>query len=116
MVRLWPCLDCGLTRGRRRVSVRVPSFCRLKGKPGARLSPRYVGAEMMRLAAKAGIEHRVHPHALRHTMAVESVREGIAVPKISRQLGHASVATTQIYIDHLHPAEVVDAYRGRSWG
>jgi len=48
-------------------------------------------------------------------MAVESWREGIPVPKISKQLGHASIATTQIYLDHLFPGEVVEAYRARKW-
>jgi integrase/recombinase XerD len=91
-------------------------FCRLRGQPGAPLSARYVGAQMVRLAEMAGVAHRVHPHGLRHTMAVESVREGVPVPKISRQLGHATVATTQTYIDHLYPAEVIDVYRARSWG
>lgn len=92
-----------------------PLFCRLRGQPGERLSARYVGAQLARLAGKAGIDHRVHPHGLRHTMAVESVREGVPVTRISRQLGHSSIATTAIYLDHLFPAEAVAAYRARSW-
>jgi site-specific recombinase XerD len=92
-----------------------PLFCRLRGEPGAPLSTRYVRAMIARLAARAGVVHRVSPHSLRHTMAVESVREGIPVPRISKQLGHSSIATTAIYLDHLHPAEVVDAYSARSW-
>lgn len=92
-----------------------PLFCRVRLQPGAPLSARYVGAQMARLAGKAAIDHRVHPHGLRHTMAVESVREGVPVTKISRQLGHASIATTAIYLDHLFPAEAVAAYRARVW-
>jgi integrase/recombinase XerD len=92
-----------------------PLFCRLRGEPGAPLSTRYVRAMIARLAVKAGVVHRVHPHSLRHTMAVESVREGIPVPRISKQLGHSSIATTAIYLDHLHPAEVVDTYGARTW-
>ena len=90
-------------------------FCRLRGQPGAPLSPWYVRAEMARLTARAGIGKRARPHGLRHTMASEWVREGVPVTKISRQLGHASIATTQIYVDHLHPAEVVAVGRARSW-
>ena len=41
-------------------------------------------------------------------MAVELSGEGWSVPLISRQLGHSSIATTQTYLDHLHPAEVID--------
>ncbi len=90
-------------------------FCRLRCGPGAPLSSRYVRAEIGRLAARAGISKHVRCHGLRHTMAVESWREGIPVPKISKQLGHASIATTAVYLDHLFPGEAVEAYRARTW-
>jgi integrase len=92
-----------------------PLFCRLRGQPGAKLSARYVGAEMTRLAKRAGLQHRVHPHGMRHSCAVELRREGWPVPEIARQLGHSSIATTQVYVDHLYPAEVVDRARARTW-
>lgn len=92
-----------------------PLFCRLKGQPGAKLSERYVGYMLERLAARAGLGHRVTPHTFRHSMACDSAREGIPVPIISRQLGHSSIATTTTYLQGLFPAEVVDAYRARSW-
>jgi integrase/recombinase XerD len=93
-----------------------PLFCVLNG-PGAggRMSPRYVGAYVAQLAVRAGIQHRVHPHGLRHTLAVELSREGWPVPLISRQLGHSNVATTDTYLAGLYPAEVVDRARARSW-
>jgi site-specific recombinase XerD len=91
-------------------------FCDLKpGYAGERMQPRYVRAEVARIARRAGVAHRVHPHGMRHTHAVELRREGWDIPLISRQLGHASVATTQIYVDHLHPAEVIDRARSRVW-
>jgi len=91
-------------------------FCDVKrGYVGHPMSPRYVRAEVARIARRAGIAHRVHPHGMRHTHAVELRQEGWDVPLISRQLGHASVATTQIYVDHLYPAEVVGRARSRSW-
>ena len=92
-----------------------PLFCRLRFDPGAPLSARYVRAMMTRTAAKAGVRRRAHPHALRHSLAFESVQEGVPITKISRQLGHSSIATTQLYCDHLLPADVVDAYRSRAW-
>jgi integrase len=92
-----------------------PLFCRLKGKPGAPLSSRYVGQQLARLAVAVGLKHRVHPHSFRHSMACDSAREGIPVPLISRQLGHSSIATTTTYLQGLYPSEVVDAYRARSW-
>jgi integrase len=92
-------------------------FCDLKrGYVGHPMRPRYVRAEVARIARRAGVGHRVHPHGLRHTHAVELRREGWDIPLISRQLGHASIATTAIYVDHLYPSEVVGRARARSWG
>jgi integrase len=92
-----------------------PLFCRIHGQPGAPLSARHVGQQMVRLAERARVQHRVHPHGLRHTMAVESVREGVPVTQISRQLGHSSIATTAVYLDHLFPGEVIATYGARKW-
>jgi integrase len=92
-----------------------PLFCTLRPPAGRALSPRYVRAEVGRLAAKAGIQHRVHPHALRHTHACELAREGWPVPLISRQLGHSNIATTDVYLAGLFPSEVVTRARARSW-
>jgi site-specific recombinase XerD len=78
-----------------------PLFCTLKG---GRLSPQYVRALLRRLAAKAGIEKRVHPHALRHTFAAELVREGQTMPDIRDALGHDSLATTDTYLRDLAPS------------
>ena len=92
--------------GRRRV------FCALKGKP---LDQAYVRALMPRLGRKAGIEKRVHAHGLRHTHASELRQEGIEVGIISKQLGHASIATTARYLDHVAPQAVVETMRAREW-
>jgi len=87
-------------------------FCTLAGTP---LCARYVRAMVGRVAVRAGIEHRVHPHGLRHTMAAELSDEGWPVLLISRQLGHSNVATTNTYLQSLHPAEVIDRARTRRW-
>jgi site-specific recombinase XerD len=84
-------------------------------RDGGRVQSRYVRAEVARLAVRAGVEHRCHPHALRHTLAVELAREGMPVPLISRQLGHSNVATTNTYLANLHPGEVIDRIRARAW-
>jgi len=87
-------------------------FCNLKGK---RLLPSYCRALFARLAEKANIDKRVHPHGLRHTGAAEMRAEGIDMGVISKQLGHASIATTSRYLDHIAPAVVVEAVRRRKW-
>jgi site-specific recombinase XerD len=106
-VELW--LECrrGLgINGRRRV------FCTLAGSP---LSTAYVRALLPRLARKAGIEKRVHAHGLRHTHAAELAREGVRMNVIQAQLGHSSLATTDRYIRHIEPQEVIETMRARKW-
>lgn len=97
--------DLGLN-GRRRL------FCTLQGKP---VSDRYVRAMMKRMADRTRIEKRVHPHALRHARAAELERAGVRVSVIQRILGHSSLATTQVYLNHLFPSEVIEAMRADVW-
>lgn len=75
-----------------------PLFCTLEGAP---LSDRYIRNLMHRLADKAAIDKRVHPHGLRHTFAVELEQDGKPVTAISKLLGHSSIAVTARYLDHL---------------
>lgn len=67
------------------------------------------------LAAKAGIRHRVHPHALRHRFARELYDEGHGVRTIQLALGHASLQQTQTYLQSLGCHEAVEAVAGRDW-
>lgn len=83
-----------------------PLFCTLDGGP---LYPQYVRLLLGRLAVKAGITKRVHPHGLRHTFADELRAAGMDVVQISKLLGHSSVATTARYLDHLSNAQAVEA-------
>ena len=99
-------------RERLGIGGRAPLFSTLQGKP---LHGSYVRTMLLRLAQKAGIDKRVHPHGLRHTMAFELMMEGIPVPIIQKQLGHASLAATQRYLEHLTSKDVVEAMQAREW-
>jgi integrase len=81
-----------------------PLFCTLKGEP---LWDSYVRALCKRLAAKAGVERRVHPHGFRHGWALAQVESGTSLPVIQQLLGHSSLATTATYVSHIAPAKAV---------
>ncbi len=86
--------------------------CTLDGGP---VHPTYVRVLLRRLAAKAHISKRVHPHALRHSHAAELAIEGVPVNLIQKQLGHANLAVTSRYLDHIAPRDVIDRLRQREW-
>jgi site-specific recombinase XerD len=94
------------------ITARSPLFCTLKG---ASMKTAYVRAMLPRLARKAGIQRRVHPHCLRHSFAFELVNERTPLHVVQAALGHASIATTDRYVRHLNPLAVVEALRSREW-
>jgi integrase len=103
---------------RRRIGVPrgAPVFCTITtGNIGRALGAPYWREAIKKLGVKAGIEKRVHSHGLRHTHAVELMREGVPLLVISRQLGHSSLQITQRYVDHLEPGEVVSTMQARPW-
>jgi site-specific recombinase XerD len=100
------------TRRRLGIGARSRLLCTLKGTS---LQPTYARTLLPRLARKAGIQKRVHPHGLRHTHAAELMREGVPLNVIQKQLGHVSVAVTSAYLDHIAPREVVETMKRREW-
>jgi len=69
---------------------------------------------LKRRASKAGIAKRVHPHGLRHTHAMEWIAdERVPLNTLQKQLGHASLTTTSVYVDHLGAKDVIAIGRKR---
>jgi site-specific recombinase XerD len=50
-----------------------------------------------------------HPHRFRHTFASDMVRAGISLPALMQLMGHASIATTMIYVQ-VSPRDVMEQY------
>ena len=67
------------------------------GPRGKHLDPRTFQLRLDTLARAAGIVKNIHPHMLRHSFATALLKRGVNLRIIQPLLGHASVATTQIY-------------------
>lgn len=63
---------------------------------GGRFSYSAVRKMVKRMGIRAGIKD-MHPHALRHWCATRLVRSGVNLRSVQIHLGHASIATTQLY-------------------
>lgn len=63
-----------------------------------RISYDYVCDIVARFGRESGIEQRVTPHMLRHTLASYLVKRGVDLKTIGDQLGHENLATTSLYL------------------
>jgi len=63
-----------------------------------------------RLGVKAGIQKDIHPHTLRHSFATDIYRDTSNIRLTQKALGHANLATTQIYT-HIVDEELEEAMK-----
>lgn len=91
-------IDAYLVRARPVFAARGPSTPALfLGARGARLSRQSAWLVIQTAAAAADLEAHVSPHTFRHSFATHLLEGGADVRVVQELLGHASVATTQIY-------------------
>jgi integrase/recombinase XerD len=64
---------------------------------------------IQRHAKEAGLEGRMSPHTLRHTFATHLLSGGCDLRSVQEMLGHADVATTQLYT-HLSRERIKEVY------
>jgi site-specific recombinase XerD len=62
-----------------------------------RLTPRSIERIVREYAIKAGISKKVTPHVLRHSFATDLLSNGADIRSVQMMLGHANIATTQVY-------------------
>ena len=91
-------IDAYLTRVRPELATRGTASPRLfLGARGAPLSRQSAWLVIQSAAERAQLTAHVSPHTLRHSFATHLLQGGADVRVVQELLGHASVATTQIY-------------------
>lgn len=89
-------------------------FCVISGPTRGRpWSDPAIRTQLRQLAEKAHVRRRFAPHQVRHAHAVEMAREGVPLNVIQRQLGHADLGVTSIYLQGIDSTEVISAVHGR---
>ncbi|WP_420412450.1 tyrosine recombinase XerC [Roseibium sp.] len=88
------------------ISADGPLFLGARGGP---LNPRMVQLAMAKLRSALGLPDTATPHALRHSFATHLLAGGGDLRTIQELLGHASLASTQIYTE-IDSAHLLAAY------
>lgn len=93
----------------------------LKGKESPWLFTNCSGAQMSRqgfwkivkyYGEKAGIQGEITPHSLRHSFAAHLLSGGADIQAVQTMLGHADLATTQMYQNYVQKNPLLGAYVG----
>jgi integrase/recombinase XerD len=83
------------------------AFLNARGRPLTRMG---VWKILRKHVDRADIRKRVTPHTLRHSFATHLLEDGADLAAVQEMLGHADIATTQIYT-HLDREYVRDVHR-----
>ncbi|HEX4104180.1 MAG TPA: site-specific tyrosine recombinase/integron integrase [Candidatus Paceibacterota bacterium] len=89
-----------------------------RGKVIGPVTPRAVQRLVAERAKQAGISKRIHAHQLRHSFATDLLMNGADLRSVQELLGHANIATTQIYthLTNKELREVHGAFHGKRRG
>lgn len=89
-----------------------PLFIQYSNKKGEgnRLTPRSIERLVKYYAIAAGISKKVTPHVIRHSFATDLLSNGADIRSVQMMLGHANIATTQIYT-HITDKQLRDVHK-----
>jgi len=90
-------LDCWLARGRPPLVKPKTGGEIFLGAHGGKLTTARVWQIVRGMARLAGLPRKIWPHLLRHSFATHLLGHGADLRAIQEMLGHASLATTQVY-------------------
>lgn len=76
----------------------------------SRLTPRSIERIVKHYAIMAGISKKVTPHVIRHSFATDLLSNGADIRSVQVMLGHANIATTQIYT-HVTDAQLREVHK-----
>ena len=94
----------------------TPSQFLLLSSRGGRLRRERIW-ELIKVYAKlSGCSDELSPHSMRHSFATHLLAGGADLRQVQEMLGHASIATTQIYthVDHTRLKKVHDTFHPRA--
>ena len=95
-----------LARSKRRGPVATALFLNANGRPMTRQGYWLI---LKQAGARADVERKLTPHTLRHSFATHLLNGGASLRHVQELLGHANIATTQVYT-HLTGRQVREAF------
>jgi site-specific recombinase XerD len=113
-----PVID-DFSRGRSLVPKKGPTSGKISGNEILKgLDRRTIERIVKKYATIAGITKRITPHVIRHVFATDLLSNGADIRSVQEMLGHANIATTQIYthVTDKHLRDVHKKFHGKSVG
>ena len=103
------CLNEYLEEGRKKLKKHPSEKALFINKRGSRLTRQGFWKILKKYVQNAGITREIAPHTLRHSFATHLLENGADLRSVQEMLGHADIATTQIYT-HLTKSRIKEVY------